>query len=91
MIAAFAEGSGGRVIETGELDRKASDHAIIGTWSVAQRLVPMLERSAKPYWHLDSCFIRPGMRSALLPADPERHAAKPPARTFARARAEDGH
>lgn len=57
VVKAFAQGCGGKVVGNGRLDPKATDHALVGTWSVATSLIPEIRKRGQNYWHLDSCYI----------------------------------
>jgi hypothetical protein len=63
VIGSFALGCRGKIVRNGRLDEAAADHALIGTWHVAQTLIPEIHARGQSYWHLDSCYIH----------SPERH------------------
>jgi hypothetical protein len=62
----FARGCNGRVIDNGILDVRADDHAVMGNWPVASRLIADFARSGAAFWYLDSAYIRgPGGNASL--------------------------
>lgn len=62
-MRAFVRGAGGGVVLTGDRDPEADDHAVMGNWPVAQKLINEFQADGTPFWHLDAgYFQRPGLK-----------------------------
>lgn len=57
-MQAFAEGCDGTLVENGQRDRFAADHAVMGHWPVAERIIAELSSEQVEFWHLDSAYIQ---------------------------------
>jgi hypothetical protein len=75
-MRAFAKGCNGMVVRNGEY-AEADDHALMGNWPVAGKLIEKLNTQGTPFWYLDASYIRCPTRclrierSRFWPAPPE--------------------